>query len=152
VLSVFLLWHTGPWLDNDRETNNETIAVVRQRPARNDGSTVWSGVFNVNRFEVVSRDWPSSVGSVQCSAISTVERVDRWTGELVRGPLRFSPFELLLLEAGSWSTEIIRELWIRGTSAVGSPYQATTGEDTAEWEALVRAVVNCRLCEIAITL
>jgi hypothetical protein len=33
-----------------------------------------------------------------------------------------------------------------------SRYQATTGEDTADWEELVRAVVNCRVCELAIAL
>jgi hypothetical protein len=37
-------------------------------------------------------------------------------------------------------------------TAFGNRYQATTGEDTADWEDLVRAVVNCRVCEIAITL
>jgi hypothetical protein len=31
-------------------------------------------------------------------------------------------------------------------------HKATTGEDTAEWEVLVRAVVNCRLCELVIAL
>jgi hypothetical protein len=30
--------------------------------------------------------------------------------------------------------------------------QATTGEDTADWDDLVRAVVNCRVCELAIAL
>jgi hypothetical protein len=31
-------------------------------------------------------------------------------------------------------------------------HQATTGEDTVDWESLVRAVVNCRVCELAIVL
>jgi hypothetical protein len=31
-------------------------------------------------------------------------------------------------------------------------HQATTGEDAAEWEDLVRAVVNCIVCELAIAL
>jgi hypothetical protein len=40
-----------------------------------------------------------------------------------------------------------------GTSAFGSRYQATTGEDTAEQtEELVCAVVNYRVCELAIAL
>jgi hypothetical protein len=34
---------------------------------------------------------------------------------------------------------------------VGIRHQET-GEDTADWEDLVRAVVNCRLCELAIAL
>jgi hypothetical protein len=37
-------------------------------------------------------------------------------------------------------------------TAFGSRYQAPTGEDTAEWEDLMRAVVKCRLCELAIAL
>jgi hypothetical protein len=40
-------------LGNDRDTNNETTAVVRQRPARNDGSTVGSGVFYVVLSEAI---------------------------------------------------------------------------------------------------
>jgi hypothetical protein len=35
---------------------------------------------------------------------------------------------------------------------VGIHHQAVTGVNTAEWEVLVRAVVNCRVCELAITL
>jgi hypothetical protein len=31
-------------------------------------------------------------------------------------------------------------------------HQATTGEDTSDWEDLVHAVVNCRLCELVIAL
>jgi hypothetical protein len=31
-------------------------------------------------------------------------------------------------------------------------YQATTGENAADWEDLVRAVVNCRVCELEIKL
>jgi hypothetical protein len=42
-----ILWHIDPLLDNDRETNNETRAVATHRPARNNGSTVGSGVFFV---------------------------------------------------------------------------------------------------------
>jgi hypothetical protein len=46
--SFMLMWHIGPLLGNDCETNNETTEVVRQRPARNYGSTVGSGVFYVS--------------------------------------------------------------------------------------------------------
>jgi hypothetical protein len=35
----------SPLLGKGRETNNETTAVARQRPARNNGSTVVKGVF-----------------------------------------------------------------------------------------------------------
>jgi hypothetical protein len=33
-----------------------------------------------------------------------------------------------------------------------SRYQTRTGEDTADWEDLVRAAVNCWVCELAIAL
>jgi hypothetical protein len=35
------------------------------------------------------------------------------------------------------------------TDGVGSRYQPTTGDDTANWEDLMHAVVNCKECEIA---
>jgi hypothetical protein len=47
---------------------------------------------------------------------------------------------------------MVRGPRIRGTSAVGSLYQATTGEDTEDLEDLVRVVMNCRVCELAIAL
>jgi hypothetical protein len=46
-----LPWHIDPLLGNDRETNNETTAVARQRPARNNGSTVGNSIFYVVRSE-----------------------------------------------------------------------------------------------------
>jgi hypothetical protein len=57
----------------------------------------------------------------------------RWSPpwEQVR-ELQFRPSELLLLEAGSRGTGIVREPSVRGTSAVESRYQAlTSGEDTS---------------------
>jgi hypothetical protein len=42
--------------------------------------------------------------------------------------LQFS-CEWLLLEAGSWGTEIFQEPTVGGTSAVGSHYQAMASED-----------------------
>jgi hypothetical protein len=39
-----ILWHIDPLIDNDRETNNETMTVAKQRPARNKGSTLGSVV------------------------------------------------------------------------------------------------------------
>jgi hypothetical protein len=47
---------------------------------------------------------------------------------------------------------IVREPRERGTSAVGSHYQATTGENTANCEDLVLAGVNCKECELVIAL
>jgi hypothetical protein len=55
-----ILWRIGSLLGNDREKTMRT-AVARQRPARNNGSTVGGGVFYVVRYEAVSRDRPSSV-------------------------------------------------------------------------------------------
>jgi hypothetical protein len=40
----------------------------------------------------------------------------------------------------------------RETSSVESRYHAATGKDTADWEDLVRAVVNGRVCELATVL
>jgi hypothetical protein len=57
-----------------------------------------------------------------------------------------------LLEALSGGMGIVREPRVRGTSAVGSRYWTTTGEDTADWKDLVRVVVNFRVCKSAIAL
>jgi hypothetical protein len=66
--------------------------------------------------------------------------------------MQFNRYELLLLEGGSWGTGIVPEPIVKGTSAIGSRYQATTGKNTAHWEDVVRAVVICRVCELAIAL
>jgi hypothetical protein len=62
-----ILWHIDPLLGNDSETNNETTAFARLRPAHNNGSTVGGGVFYVVRSEAISHDRPNSVSAVQCS-------------------------------------------------------------------------------------
>jgi hypothetical protein len=56
---IYILWHLYPLLGNDRETNNETTAVARQLPSRNNGSTGENGVFYVVRSEAKSRDRPN---------------------------------------------------------------------------------------------
>jgi hypothetical protein len=101
--NTYILWHVEPFLGNDRETNNETMTVARQRPGCNNGSIVGSGVSYVVRSEAVSRDLPISVQSVEWSGASWL--VSEW----VRGLLRLSPCELLLLETGSWGTATVRE-------------------------------------------
>jgi hypothetical protein len=58
----------------------------------------------------------------------------------------------LLSEAASWGKGIFRDPRVWGTSSVWSRYQVTTREDTADWEGLGRAVVNCRVCELGIAL
>jgi hypothetical protein len=64
---LLILWHIDLLLGNDRETDNETTTVARQRPASNNGRTVGSGVFYVVRSEAIPRDRPSAV------QLSTVE-------------------------------------------------------------------------------
>jgi hypothetical protein len=95
---------------------------------------------------------PTEFSSVsECSAVEW--RGTSWlVSEWIRGLLRSSPCEPLLLEAGSWGTGIVREPRVRGTSAVECRYQITTGEDTADRKDLVRVVVKCWVCELAIVL
>jgi hypothetical protein len=66
--------------------------------------------------------------------------------------MQFTPCESLLLEAGSWGTGIVRELRLRGTTTVESRYQETIGEDTADWEDILRVVMNCKVYELVIEL
>jgi hypothetical protein len=47
---------------------------------------------------------------------------------------------------------MVREPRVRGTSAVGSPYRAMTGEVKGERKDLTLVVVNRRVCELAIAL
>jgi hypothetical protein len=59
----------------------------------------------------------------------------------------------------NWSNEFVvgqssagKNVNMEAEDIVGIRNKAKTGEDTAEWEDLVRAVVNCRVRELAITL
>jgi hypothetical protein len=61
ILILNVLWHLHPMLGNDRETDNETTAVARQRPTCNSESSVERDVFYVIRSKAVSRDRPFSV-------------------------------------------------------------------------------------------
>jgi hypothetical protein len=61
-----------------------------------------------------------------------VECSELFVDQSVRGLLQFSRCELLLLEAGSCGTGIVREPRVREPSNFGSPYQTTIGEDTAD--------------------
>jgi hypothetical protein len=72
----------------------------------------------------------SSVGESSAVEYSGVKRVGWWA---VRGLLQFGLCELLLCDAGSWGTWIVREPRVREMFAVGGRYQAMTGEDTADW-------------------
>jgi hypothetical protein len=63
-----------------------------------------------------------------------------------------SELEDSCVEDGSRGKGIDREPRGRGTSSIEGRYLATTSEDTTDWEDLVGAVVNCRVCELAIAL
>jgi hypothetical protein len=80
--------------------------------------------------------------SVQWREVSWLE-----SSQLVRGLVQFSRCELLLLDTGSWGMGIVREPSVRGKSAV----ETTTKNDWwkhRDWEDLVRAAVNSRVCEL----
>jgi hypothetical protein len=75
---------------------------------------------------------------------------------------RFSQLPSVRRVVGRWemstslevSSEIVAGQWGREQGSwwsydVGSCYQATTGEDTVDWEDLACAVVNWRVCELA---
>jgi hypothetical protein len=59
----------------------------------------------------------------------------------------------------SWSSELVvrqspagKNVSTEGEDIVWIRYRATIGEETADRGDLVRAVVNCRVCELAIAL
>jgi hypothetical protein len=149
---LIVLWHIDPLLDNDHETKNETTAITMQ---------------HFHKYATVSEsllgsDW-STITEVLLEAVFSIDPLRgyvTWPTELsVDSEVQSSGASWLVSkledycsEGFSWGTG--RYLEYRGswTSAVGSRYQATTCEDTAEWEDLVRAIVNCCVCELAIAL
>jgi hypothetical protein len=102
-------------------------------------------------FKAIWLHQPSSVQLVSAVQLSTV-KWSEFVERSVKGMVQFSHCELLPLEAGSWGTGIVWEPRVRETSAIGSRYQKTYGEDTADWKDLVHAAVNCRGCELVIVL
>jgi hypothetical protein len=109
-------------------------------------------VFSVAHSEDIWLDWPSSVQLMSATEMSWV----KWS-ELVGKLVSYSEncschCELLLLRAGRWGTGILRESRVRGTSAVGSRYRATAGEDRRMKRLFARALLNCRVCESVIVL
>jgi hypothetical protein len=36
-VAIYIMWHVDPLLGNDREMDDRTVAVARQRPANNRG-------------------------------------------------------------------------------------------------------------------
>jgi hypothetical protein len=145
-VSFIALWHTDPLLRNDHETRKEATSIAMQRTARKNCSTVGNCVFYGTLRGYMTR--PTEFSSVSECSSSWVEWSEvSWlvSDQLVRGLLQFSTCQLLLLDACRRGTGIIREPRLRGSSAVESRYQTTTGEDTADWRDLVRAVwiVDC---------
>jgi hypothetical protein len=69
---------------------------------------------------------------------SGVEWVGWWVSGWVRGLLQFSSCEPLLLEAGSWGTQVVRKPRLTGTSAIESSYRITARE---EWEFICSVVI-----------
>jgi hypothetical protein len=91
------------------------------------------------RSEVISLDRPSWI-----QVVSSVQ----WSGE----SWLVSDLKDRRGEAADSGKGTFREPRGRGMSAVGSRYQATTSEDKADLEDLVRAAVMCCVCELAIAL
>jgi hypothetical protein len=61
-----------------------------------------------------------------------------------------------MLKQDNWSNELLvgqspagKYASTEAENIVGIRHQATTGEDTADWEGLVCVVVNCWVCELA---
>jgi hypothetical protein len=122
-----VLWHADPLLDGDREIGHCTAAVARQRTTNNRLM-----VFSARSAKQLNSN-RGTVFSVR--SVPRRHKQDNWSNELVVGQ---SP-------AGkNVSTEADDIVRIR--------HQATTGEDTSDWEDVLRAVVKCRVYELAIAL
>jgi hypothetical protein len=59
----------------------------------------------------------------------------------------------------SWSSELVvgqspagKDVSTEAENIDGIRHQATTNEGKADWEDLMHAIVNCRVCELAIAL
>jgi hypothetical protein len=89
-LAFIIFWDIVQLLSNDRETNDETTAVARQRPARNR-------VSYVARSVAVSRDRKISV-SLWRVPITVAARSEAWT-------------VIALLTLGTW-VRISLKAWI----------------------------------------
>jgi hypothetical protein len=91
------------------------------------------------------------ISVIECSAVeySVLKRVGGWA---VRWLPQFGHCELLLLEAGSWDMVIVQEPRVRGASALGSHYQQQLVKTQQTEKTLYYAVVNCRMCELALAL
>jgi hypothetical protein len=86
VIVESIVAYREPLLRNDREIN-ETTAVARQLLARNNGSTVGSGVFRVVRAETMTQS--TGFSALEYSGVI-------WVGGQSGGQQRVSRCELLL--------------------------------------------------------
>jgi hypothetical protein len=124
-----LLWHVDSLLGSDREIDDCKVAVARLQPENNNRGMVFSARFTTQQLN-------SNGGTVfSLWSVPGCYKQDSWSNEWV---MRQSPV------GGNMSME--------AEDSVGIHHQAMTGEDTADWEDLVLAVGNCRVCELAIVL
>jgi hypothetical protein len=63
----------------------------------------------------------------------------------------YESLETAVRRVGGWC-EMAASLGVSQLEQWVSRYQATTGEDTADWGDFVRAAVKCRVCELALAL
>jgi hypothetical protein len=152
----FKFWDSKIWSRVPRDSDLRQAALARAssiykrqtHPLVREGAPViniWSWGPDGARHQDLLTDWQSVVMWLWLwvSAVKYSE-VSRWA---VRGLLWAVAVRSWLLRHGDSS----------GTQSKGnvfrwSRYQATTGEDTADWEDLMRAAVNCRVCKLAIAL
>jgi hypothetical protein len=107
--------------------------------------SMWSETFSRNATrELLGK---VSVRSVPRLLKETIVRCE-WVRQLATSQSarelkwdRRQPARTWSCEYGSW-----------GIYGIGSRYQTTTGEDTVDWEDLVRAVGNCGVCELTMEL
>jgi hypothetical protein len=115
-------------LGGDRDIGDCTAAVARQRSANNTGMvfSAWSAKKQLN----------GNRGTVfYVRSVLSCYKQDIWSNELVVGQS---------IAAKNVSTEAEDIVRIRE--------EATTGEDIADLEELINAVVNWRVCKLAIAL
>jgi hypothetical protein len=131
-------------LGGNCEIGDHTESVARQWSANNRGM-----MFPARSAKQQLNSSRGTVFSVR-SVPRCYTQDDQWelisgvtwlVSEWVRVLLWFSPCELLLWEAGSWSMGTVQEPWGWGMSAIRSHYQVTD-EDTAERKCSALQSVN----------
>jgi hypothetical protein len=120
---------------NSKERNVILYLVLTKVSWLNNGRTVGRGVSYVVCAVPCRGNIESQI--VLCELIRQLEV----------SSVRELQWDILQL-AGMWCRE--DRIW--GIYGVGSHYQARTGEDTADWEELVLAVINYIVSELATAL